>query len=105
MKVRVVILVTVKYHQNISNCFQVIERTRKCLQTDLRTYGRTDGQTDAMLIAISPEPFGRGIKRTGAAPFHFFIMGDVFRDLEFINKNHIQLKFSESVSLLKRGWD
>ena len=42
--------ITVKYHQNIPNSFQVIERTRKCLRTDAR------------LIAISPEPFGRGIK-------------------------------------------
>ena len=45
--------ITVKYQQNIPNGIQVIERTRKGL--------RTDGQTtDARLIAISPEPFGRG---------------------------------------------
>ena len=31
-----------------------MDRTRFCLQTD--------GQTDATAIAISPEPFGRGIK-------------------------------------------
>ena len=31
-------------------------------RTDRRTDGRTDGRTDARLIAISPEPFGRGIK-------------------------------------------
>ena len=40
---------TVKYNKNVLNCFQVIERTR-------------NGRTDARLIAISPEPFGRGIK-------------------------------------------
>ena len=33
-------------------------RTRFRLQTD----GQTEGQTDARAIAISPEPFGRGIK-------------------------------------------
>ena len=37
---------TVKYHQNIPNGIQVIERTRKYLRTDVRTYGRTDGRTD-----------------------------------------------------------
>ena len=41
--------ITVKFHQNIPNGFQVIERTR-------------NGRTDARLIGISPEPFGRGIK-------------------------------------------
>ena len=46
--------ITVKYHQNIPNGIQFIERTRKCL--------RTDGRTVARLIAISPEPFGRGKK-------------------------------------------
>ena len=59
--------ITVKYHENIPKGIQDIERTRKCLRTDGRTqesvYGRTDGRTDARLIAISPEPFGRGIKR------------------------------------------
>ena len=73
--------------------------------TDGRTYGRTDGQTDGRQAhRYIPRTLRRGI-RTGAAPFHFFFMGDVFRNLEFINKNRIQLKFSESVSLLKRGWD
>ena len=37
--------ITVKYHQNIPNGFQVIERTWKCLRTDVRTDGRTDGRT------------------------------------------------------------
>ena len=50
--------ITVKYHQNIPNGIRVIERTRKCLRTD----GRTGGWMDARLIAMSPEPFGRGIK-------------------------------------------
>ena len=50
---------TVKYHQNIPNGIQVIERTRKCLRMD----GRPEGRTDARHIAISPEPFGRGIKK------------------------------------------
>ena len=36
--------ITVKYHQNIQNSIQVIERTRKCLRTDGRTdNGRTPG--------------------------------------------------------------
>ena len=38
--------ITVKYHQNIPNGFQVIERTRKCLRMDIRTDGWTDRQTD-----------------------------------------------------------
>ena len=50
--------ITVKYHQNIPNGIQVIERTRKCLRTDVRTDRQ---RTDARLIAISPEHFGRGI--------------------------------------------
>ena len=29
--------ITVKYHQNITNRIQVIERTRKCLRTDEQT--------------------------------------------------------------------
>ena len=33
--------ITVKYHQNIPNGIQVIERTRKCLRTDGQT---TDGR-------------------------------------------------------------
>ena len=54
--------ITMKYHQNIPNGIQVIERTRKCLRTDGRTDGQTeDGRTDARLIAISLEHFGRGI--------------------------------------------
>ena len=40
---------TVKYHQNIQNGFQVIERT--------------NGRTNARFIAISIEPFGRGDKK------------------------------------------
>ena len=32
--------ITVEYHNYIPNGFQVIERTRKCLQTDVRTDGR-----------------------------------------------------------------
>ena len=32
--------ITVKYHQNVPNGFQVIERTRKCLRTDTLTNGR-----------------------------------------------------------------
>ena len=50
--------ITVKYHQNIPNGFQVKERTRKCLQTDVWM----DRRIDTRLIAIFPEPFGRGIK-------------------------------------------
>ena len=57
--------ITVKYHENIPKGIQDIERTRKCLRTDGRTAdGRTDGRMDARLIAISPEPFGRGKKGT-----------------------------------------
>ena len=33
--------ITVKYHQNIPNGIQVIERTRKCLRTDVWTDGQT----------------------------------------------------------------
>ena len=51
--------ITVKDHQNIPKVIQVTERTRKCLWTD----GQTDGRMDPRLIAISPEPIGRGIKR------------------------------------------
>ena len=43
-----------KFHENSSKGIGVIGRTRFRLQTD--------GQTDARAIAISPEPFGRGIK-------------------------------------------
>ena len=39
--------ITVKYHQNIPNGIQVIERTRKCLRTDGR-------RTDATLIDLPP---------------------------------------------------
>ena len=49
--------IPVKYHQNILNGIQIIERTPKCLRTGVRTDGR---RTDARPIAISPEPFGRG---------------------------------------------
>ena len=42
--------ITVKYHRNILYGFQVIERTRK-------------RWPDTRLIAISPEPFSRGIKK------------------------------------------
>ena len=41
--------ITVKYHQNIPNGFQVKKRKR-------------NEQTETRLIAISPKPFGRGIK-------------------------------------------
>ena len=52
--------ITVKYHQIIPNGIKVIERTRKCLRTD----GRADRRrTDARLIAISPELFGREDKK------------------------------------------
>ena len=43
-----------KFHENSSKSIGVMGRTRFPLQTD--------GQTDARAIAISPEPFGRGIK-------------------------------------------
>ena len=52
MKARVVIFecdtrldlfyITVKYHQNIPNCIQVIEQTRKCLQRDVQVDRRMD---------------------------------------------------------------
>ena len=41
-----VFYITVKYHHNIPNDFQVIERTRKCLRTDVRTDRWTDGRID-----------------------------------------------------------
>ena len=44
-----------KFHEKISKGIGVMDRARFRLQTD--------GQTDARAIAISPEPFGRGIKR------------------------------------------
>ena len=48
--------ITVNYHQNIPNGIQVIKRTQI-------VYGRADRRrTDARLIAIYPEPFGRGDK-------------------------------------------
>ena len=34
------------------------------------TDGRTYGRTDARLIAISPEPFGRGVKYSRFVPQH-----------------------------------
>ena len=36
--------ITVKYHQNIPNGIQVIERTRKCLRVEVWTDGRTDDE-------------------------------------------------------------
>ena len=57
--------ITVKHHQNIPNGIQVIERIRKCLWTDIRT---DRWRTDARLMAISPEPFGWGIKRRKKNP-------------------------------------
>ena len=57
--------ITVKYHQNIPNGFQVIKWTRKCLRMDVRT--------DARLIAISPEPFSRGIKRVKLTAFSIIL--------------------------------
>ena len=48
-----------KFHENSSKGIGVMGRTRFRLQTD----GQIDGQTDARAIAISPEPFGRGIVR------------------------------------------
>ena len=47
-----------KFHENKSKGIGVTGRTRFRLQTG----GQTDGQTDARAIAISPEPFGQGIK-------------------------------------------
>ena len=44
-----------------SKWFQVIEQTQKCLWMDGQMDGHTDGRTPG-LIAISCEPFGRGIK-------------------------------------------
>ena len=58
-------LISVKYHQKIPNRFQDIERTRKCLRTD----EQMDRLTDATLITIFSEPFGRGIKRFQMALF------------------------------------
>ena len=37
--------ITVKHHQNIPNGIRVIERTRKCLRTDVRTDRWMDGRT------------------------------------------------------------
>ena len=51
-----------KYHQNIPNAFQVIERTR-------------NGRTDARFIALSPKPFGRGIKSKFLNPLRIFPCG------------------------------
>ena len=36
--------ITVKYHQNIPNGIQVIERTQKCLRMDVWMDGRTDNE-------------------------------------------------------------
>ena len=64
--------INMKYHQNIPNGIQVIERTRKCLWTDVRTDGR---RTDARLIAISPEPLRSGDKKeTHERPILYFIV-------------------------------
>ena len=46
-----------KFHENRSKGIGVMGRTRFRLQTD--------GQMDARAIALSPEPFGRGIKIYG----------------------------------------
>ena len=54
--------ITVKYHQNISKGFQVIERTRKCLRTDVRTDGQTDGRQAHRYI---PRTFRSGDKKIG----------------------------------------
>ena len=60
--------ITVKYHyQNIQNGFQVIEQTE-------------NRQTEARFIAISPEPFGRGIK---IICFHFLYWCSVLPKLHF----------------------
>ena len=37
--------ITVKYHKNILNGFQVIDRTGKCLRMDVCTDGRTPGSS------------------------------------------------------------
>ena len=50
--------IIVKYHQNIPNGFQVIERKR-------------NGRTDARLIAIPLEPFDLGIKISRKFSFFF----------------------------------
>ena len=58
-----------KFHQNILNGYQVIERTRFCdgrtdRQTDGRADGRTDGRTDRQTDRregknnMSPDPEG-----------------------------------------------
>ena len=47
----VLLYIPSKYYQNMSKGIKVMERTRM------------HRQTDAMLIAISPEPIGQGIKR------------------------------------------
>ena len=43
-----------KFHENSSKSIGVMGHTRFCLQMDR--------QTDARVIAISPEPFSRGTK-------------------------------------------
>ena len=52
----IVFYICVKFGENISDGIRVMERTRI-------VEALTTGRTDAMLIAISPEPVGRGIKK------------------------------------------
>ena len=52
---RDLIYMPAKYYQNISKGIKFSERTSFCL--------RTDGQTDAKLIALSPEPCWLGGKK------------------------------------------
>ena len=60
--------ITVTCHQNIPNGIQFIERTRKCLRTDVCTYGWTDSRrTDARLVVISPKTFRSGERNKTAS--------------------------------------
>ena len=50
----VLLYILTEYYQNMSKGIKIMEPTRMRLRPDILT--------DARLIAISPEPIGRGIK-------------------------------------------
>ena len=53
-QVFIVIKLIIKFQRNRYKTKQVIARTSKSLQTDVRTYGHTDVRTDAGYTIIRP---------------------------------------------------
>ena len=83
--------ITVKYHKNITNGFQVIERTQN-------VYGRTGVRTDGRQAHhYIPRTFRSGIKRDCSS------FKDIFLVL-WVPKSSYAIKSSETDISSKDGW-